>query len=399
MSSAGCQLLDAGFFLPEPSFRNATKALAYHIDMSGLRIQEASKALLALEAFAGAGFYLMLWAHKLHDFCVGHTTHWESFRYVCQGVHSSIGDMVFKFRQQLPLQSQNLHLQEALQNVARMTVQLLQQLAWAACPERPGDSDALAECAGYLGCKRLSGLLAGTSRDLAMGSHVIQTQLETALIWGADHLGVYRGGTHLPELPQGVRLGDLITADDFRSKTLGVLLDDLRRPRPHKLRAVEIGVHHGHVAVELLTRHPSLRYLGIDPYKGYYETRQVRTNSGDFGDIANYRHTLQRLRRFGRRARLCRRSSLRVARLGAVKACQVDWPVKNLDLVFIDGVHDFRSVSTDLHHWASRVRVGGIVAGHDYRLGDLDVVRAVHRHVPMDRQLHLGPDGVWWWIV
>ncbi|OLP96096.1 hypothetical protein AK812_SmicGene21710 [Symbiodinium microadriaticum] len=36
------------------------------------------------------------------------------------------------------------------------------------------------------------------------------------------------------------------------------------------------------------------------------------------------------------------------------------------DLVFIDAAHDYKSVQEDLLHWASKVRPGGILAGHDY---------------------------------
>ena len=39
----------------------------------------------------------------------------------------------------------------------------------------------------------------------------------------------------------------------------------------------------------------------------------------------------------------------------------------SLDFVYIDGNHEFMSVSNDLFHWHKKVRVGGMIAGHDYR--------------------------------
>jgi len=39
---------------------------------------------------------------------------------------------------------------------------------------------------------------------------------------------------------------------------------------------------------------------------------------------------------------------------------------KSLDLVFIDGLHDFRNVTLDLNLWLPKVRKGGILCGHDY---------------------------------
>ena len=38
----------------------------------------------------------------------------------------------------------------------------------------------------------------------------------------------------------------------------------------------------------------------------------------------------------------------------------------SLDFVYIDANHDFPGITNDLHTWKKKVRVGGIIAGHDY---------------------------------
>lgn len=38
----------------------------------------------------------------------------------------------------------------------------------------------------------------------------------------------------------------------------------------------------------------------------------------------------------------------------------------SLDFVYIDGNHDFKNVAMDLCEWYKKVRVGGIVSGHDW---------------------------------
>jgi len=43
-----------------------------------------------------------------------------------------------------------------------------------------------------------------------------------------------------------------------------------------------------------------------------------------------------------------------------------DFEDGSLDFVYIDAAHDFQSVSNDIAEWSKKVRVDGIVAGHDY---------------------------------
>ena len=67
---------------------------------------------------------------------------------------------------------------------------------------------------------------------------------------------------------------------------------------------------------------------------------------------------------------------------------------KELDLVFIDGNHEYAYVKEDIQIWSSKVRAGGILAGHDYDPQLFpDVVRAVNEAFPKD--LVVGDDATW----
>ncbi len=44
-----------------------------------------------------------------------------------------------------------------------------------------------------------------------------------------------------------------------------------------------------------------------------------------------------------------------------------DFADNSLDFVYIDGAHDFKNVADDICEWSKKVRVGGIVFGHDYK--------------------------------
>jgi hypothetical protein len=38
----------------------------------------------------------------------------------------------------------------------------------------------------------------------------------------------------------------------------------------------------------------------------------------------------------------------------------------SLDFVYIDGDHSFPYIAQDIYEWSKKVRVGGMVSGHDY---------------------------------
>ena len=161
---------------------------------------------------------------------------------------------------------------------------------------------------------------------------------------------------------------------------------DLLTPHLGPRYMVEVGVHLAELAVHLLKRFPQLQYLGIDPYPGRYEGASSQAQAWwRYGAVENFRTATQKLRRFGERARLCRRSSVRASR-SPLRSCRARWAVSQLapwnpkhpqqdsvvlhlgpvgrlgpsiavqDILFIDGEHDIRSVHQDLKLWAPRVR-------------------------------------------
>ena len=84
-----------------------------------------------------------------------------------------------------------------------------------------------------------------------------------------------------------------------------------------------------------------------------------------------------------------------------------------LDLVFIDGAHDYANVVQDIAVLTPLVKTGGIVSGHDYNVdfvpesvskddGRLGVINAVREAFPDRYQIGMGPAGEWsscWWAV
>ena len=47
---------------------------------------------------------------------------------------------------------------------------------------------------------------------------------------------------------------------------------------------------------------------------------------------------------------------------------------ESLDLVYIDGHHSDRAVYEDVQHWLPKLKVGGVLSGHDYHLNGIRLV-------------------------
>lgn len=114
-----------------------------------------------------------------------------------------------------------------------------------------------------------------------------------------------------------------------------------RGPGSGPLRILEVGVNNGITSQFLLSHFEGIRLDGVDPWID----RQ-----------AIYEEAQSRLERFGDRARLWRLPS-------AEAASRFD--PGTFDLAFIDGDHAKDAVAVDIRAWRSRVRPGGLLAGHD----------------------------------
>ncbi|CAE8709072.1 unnamed protein product, partial [Polarella glacialis] len=140
-----------------------------------------------------------------------------------------------------------------------------------------------------------------------------------------------------------------------------------------QLRMAELGVACGPIGFHLLQRFPSLQYFGADPtirdeLRAAYEP-------------------------FNARSKLFETTGEEMHRQLAAEA--------PMDFVFVDGPHTYSNVRNDLRLWESRVRSGGIIAGHDFTLRHPPLLWAVieHRLASGGQDINIGMDGTWWWQV
>lgn len=123
----------------------------------------------------------------------------------------------------------------------------------------------------------------------------------------------------------------------------------------HNGTAVEVGVAEGNYAAEFLPLW-SGRYVMVDRWQHIVGYDDVM-NGPDAEHELRYRQAMDVANRFPGRVEVCRMDSVAAAAL---------FPNRSLDFVYIDGDHSYAGCCRDILAWAPKIRVGGVLAGHDY---------------------------------
>jgi hypothetical protein len=115
----------------------------------------------------------------------------------------------------------------------------------------------------------------------------------------------------------------------------------------------EIGVLLGDHSKMLCEANPRLMLYSIDPWLAYKEYTDLTTQK-DFDYV--YKTAKEKLSPYN--CTLIRKKSMDALN---------DFADEFFDFVYIDGNHEFASEANDIHWWLKKVKLGGILAGHDYR--------------------------------
>lgn len=182
-----------------------------------------------------------------------------------------------------------------------------------------------------------------------------------------------------------------------RDSTLADLLTqingELDRDRVSRdMWMAEIGVEGAGTSEALLQRFPSLHMLLVDPYHLNADdpivgkSKQLTAEGWEF--FTSPLGPVQKTQPFRDRATHVIQGSVEAAA----------WVGRNsLDLVFIDGNHTYVAARDDIAAWWPTVRLGGLMAGHDYTFSYPGVIQAVNEFA-LDAHLHLSLAPEVWWI-
>jgi len=159
----------------------------------------------------------------------------------------------------------------------------------------------------------------------------------------------------------------------------------------------EIGIFNGAMS-KLILAHPSLTLYMVDNWKGTDEQPEHYKASGDYH--AN-RLTAQEQEGFYQKSLQVtdfakdRRIVLRMDSVDAAKTMEDG----SLDFVFIDCDHSYEGCKSDIEAWATKVKAGGLLSGHDYALEthpNFGVTRAVNEAVAKNGwNLELADNYTW----
>lgn len=153
-------------------------------------------------------------------------------------------------------------------------------------------------------------------------------------------------------------------------------LADLINERNYK-SVIEIGTAYAGNAFHLLSNTNIERLICIDPYK-YYPAMPGFICQDEYDTL--FQFAKNRLRFL----------PAEFIRLSSKEAFSILEPV---DLVFLDGSHDYEDVKWECENYSNLVKSGGVLAGHDW-----DIFEGVNKAVNefSNNTINLLPGNIWY---
>jgi predicted O-methyltransferase YrrM len=153
------------------------------------------------------------------------------------------------------------------------------------------------------------------------------------------------------------------------------VLRGLAASMPAEAVVVEVGSFRGRSTIAIaegLERVDRPRLIAVDTFAGDPEWDEI-------AEVSEAR------RRFDRNTEGI--AFLEVIQAESVRAAE-EIGDASVDWVFIDALHDYRSVRNDIRAWAPKLKPGGLMSGHDYgRAGVTDAVLAVFDVVEVEHSI------------
>lgn len=156
------------------------------------------------------------------------------------------------------------------------------------------------------------------------------------------------------------------------------ILNQLQRKTD--LIGAELGVRQGDLSETFLTINDSITMYSVD-YWGSHD------KISEFHDhVVNYEITKTKLEPFEQRS---------IIKNKLTSDAVLDFVDNFFDFVYIDATHTYEAVCEDIQNWAKKIKMDGVICGHDYCEGWPGVMTAVQKNVTDMSKLKLFPCNVW----
>lgn len=166
--------------------------------------------------------------------------------------------------------------------------------------------------------------------------------------------------------------------------------------------ALEIGVWRGSYSRSIIKNLQPTTFYGVDPYD-IYEGYTDKPNLLEFQNNRSleelYNRVMKTFKTFN--TELSHTNSKIIREMGTNYA--PTFADNTIDFVYLDSDHKYESVKSEINAWYPKVKVGGILAGHDYiarsHIEEFGVIPAVTEFIERENlTLHTTDEefSSWW---
>jgi hypothetical protein len=150
---------------------------------------------------------------------------------------------------------------------------------------------------------------------------------------------------------------------------------------------VEVGTFEGYNAVNVIKYCPIDKLYCIDPYIPYNDVVGGLGNFSVQAFDALHRKVVDRV---STKAEVVRKPSLVAVN---------DWLDNSLDFVYLDGDHSRENVTREITSWLPKIKVGGILGGHDCRENGVSgaITEWNYKNPEYDNKIFIQSSD--WWII
>lgn len=132
---------------------------------------------------------------------------------------------------------------------------------------------------------------------------------------------------------------------------------------------VEIGVFQGKTSAKLLGRTDLMLFM-VDNWRGFSADGKVIAD--DKQQETNLKTAIESTEFAKDRRNIMRTESSEAAK-------KID--ENSMDFVFIDADHSYEAVLDDIRHWMPKLKIGGLLCGHDYANHEIELGNEVKKAV------------------